>query len=467
MSELTKKEPISEGTKVLVVGFGISGRSAIEFCLQRKALVTLSDSSLKKSDVETITWLDSMGVQYEMGQHSEAFCCASDLILISPGVPLDLPFLESARRLGIPVIGELSLAPYYLKTPVIAITGTNGKTTVTTLIGEIIKASGYKVFVGGNIGTPLTDYLAGTQDADWVVLEVSSFQLDSAGTFRPDIGILLNVTPDHLDRYRSFDDYVKSKMTIFSHQSQSDFAILNSDDRYCREIAEKLKQKTYGKQLGRQYFFGANDLNGAESVFVDGKAIIQKDKTDKPEEYDLRKTSFEFSPNLDNATVAILAASLAGCSIAAIKDGLHKFNPLPHRMSVIGEINGVEYINDSKATNIGAVYSALNGIKKPVVLIAGGRDKGGEYNLLSDIVKKKVKAMLLIGEAREKMAEIFSKCTNIELMNSLDGAVTRASELACPGDIVLLSPACASFDMFSGYTERGNIFTKFVNRLSH
>lgn len=453
-----------EGKHILIAGLGKSGRSAIEFCRSRGASrISVSDTAIRPDDA---TLLAEQGVTCEFGGHTRDFCHAADLILLSPGVPHDLPVFTEAKAKGIPVVGELALAPHYLKTRVIAVTGTNGKTTVTTLIGELLQASGLKVFVGGNIGTPLTDYLMTGQEMDWLVLEVSSFQLDTAGLFRPNIGLLLNISPDHLDRYPSYNDYVLSKVHLFAHQGPDDISIINAQDPDTARLIDKTKTLRSGWEPRRCLTFGKN-LDGRIGAELHGTSVrlIGDWQIDPDDVYELNATQLSTSPNLENAAAAILAARGAGCQPAGIKHGLASFSPLPHRMTLTAEIHGVRYINDSKATNIGAAQAALDALTVPVILIAGGRDKGGDYSLMAAQVKTKVKALLLIGEAREKMSSAFNALTHVETLDSLQQAVVRAHDLAIPGDVVLLSPACASFDMFSGYVERGQVFTRLVHEL--
>jgi len=443
-------------SRVAVVGLGKSGRSAIKFCRGMGAEVVLSEGG--RLDDETAYWLKENGVIYEEGGHSFDFLRRADLVLISPGVPHYLPVLEAVRQEGVVVAGELALAALFLRTPMIAVTGTNGKTTVTTLIGDLLRAAGKKVFVGGNIGTPLTDYLAGSQDADWLVLEVSSFQLDAAGEFQPQIGVLLNISPDHLDRYKDLADYAQTKMRLFARQGTGDTAIINYDDAYLRRFCTDL-----GGQGQDVLYFGHHlkKLVGAE---MQGRKI-QLNACGE-ERFDLAGTYFACPPNLENAAAAILAVQAAGCSPSAIKQGMAEFKALPHRMTVVAEIAGVTYIDDSKATNIGAVAAALASVSGSVILIAGGRDKGGDYGLLAELVKEKVTTMLLIGEAGAKMAAAFANLTIIETMASLEEAVDRAAAISRSGDTVLLSPACASFDMFTGYAQRGEVFEGQVIKIA-
>lgn len=439
-------------TRVLIVGLGKSGRSALRFCQGLGAVVSVSDAGAARA--ENAHWLAGRGVKYELGGHSRNFFEAAEVIIVSPGVP-EIPLLQEAGRRGALVIGELALAPDYLRTPVMAITGTNGKTTVTTLLGDLLRAAGRKVFVGGNIGTPLTDYLSGPQEADWVVLEVSSFQLDMAGGFRPRLGIILNISPDHLDRYKNLEDYALSKMSLLRNQLAADSAILNADDpMICRLLGEN-------PPLAQRYYFGTSP--GLEAVIDGGRICLTKGPA--AEDYQLPGTLTP-APNPANAAAAILSAGTAGCGRADIAAGLKAFRPLAHRLTLVAEINGVQYIDDSKATNVGAAAAALGSMERPVILIAGGLSKDGGYELMRPLIRERVKAMLLIGEARFEMAAACRGLCPLELHDSLEGAVERAAELSESGDIVLLSPACASFDMFRSYGERGEVFQKLVGRLA-
>jgi len=454
-----------QGRHVLVVGLGKTGQAAVRFFLQHDARVSVSETAPKSSIApEVITWLAENNIVCETGGHSLDLFTAADLIFVSPGIPLTIEPLAAARRRNIPITGELAVAAAFMRTPVIAVTGTNGKTTVTTLLGDIFQAASKKVFVGGNIGTPLLEYLAGVQDADFVVAEISSFQLDTGGSHKGlpfKTAILLNITPDHLERYASFAAYVDSKFTIFAAQGPDDYAVLNADD------AEIMKRRNLWP-ASQKYFFGEKlaDLAGAS---IQGSAIHLKNSSSASlpdnmhgEVYELDATALKNPPNLQNAAAAILGARLMGCRQQDINKGLSSFKPLAHRMTLVAEIGGVSYIDDSKATNVGAVYSALAAQQQPVILIAGGRDKGGDYSVLAEPVRNKVRHMLLIGEAKDTMARAFMAFTNVEVFDTLQEAVSRAARLAVPGDTVLLSPACASFDMFSSYAERGDVFRKSV-----
>lgn len=457
-----------QGRHVLIVGLGKTGRAAVRFFRQHGARISVSESSPQKSlSPAVVAWLKEMNIVYETGGHSKDLFMSADLIFVSPGIPLTLAPLAEAKSRNIPVIGELALAAQYIQTPVVAITGTNGKTTVTTLLGSIFREAVENVFVGGNIGTPLIEYLSGPQEADIVVAEISSFQLDSGGgrngmPFKT--AILLNISPDHLERYISFAAYAESKFSIFAAQGPDDFAVLNADD------AEIMNRRDQWPSC-LTYFFGKQlaDLAGAS---IQGAEIHLKNSSSATlpdnmhgEVYDLSSTCLQNSPNLQNTAAAILGARLMGCRQQDIQRGLTAFMPLEHRMTKVAEIGNVQYIDDSKATNVGAVYSALKGLQQPIILIAGGRDKGGDYSILAELVRQKVRHMLLIGEAKDAMARAFMAFTNIEMFTTLQEAVSRAADLAAAGDVVLLSPACASFDMFTGYAERGDVFKKSVLEL--
>ncbi len=454
-----------QGRRIVVVGLGKTGRAAARFFLQHGARVSVSEATpISAMSPEFVRWLAQNNIPCETDGHRTDFFTSADLIFISPGIPLDIEPLVEARHRNIPVVGELAIAAHYLQTPVIGVTGTNGKTTVTTLLGQIFQAGSGKVFVGGNIGTPLLEYLSGPQDADIVVAEISSFQLDTGGGnkgLRCRTAILLNISPDHLERYSSFASYVDSKFTIFAAQAPDDFAVLNADD-------PEIMNRRNLWPASRIFFCGKDlaDLAGA-SIQGTGIHLQNSSSTTLPgtmhgEVYPLDATNLKNPPNVQNAAAAILGARLMGCSQQDIQQGLASFTPLAHRMTMVAEINGVSYIDDSKATNVGAVSSALEALQQPVILIAGGRDKGGDYSILAEQVRQKVRYMLLIGEAKDTMARAFLAFTSVEMLDTLQDAVLRAARLAQPGDAVILSPACASFDMFSSYAERGDVFRQSV-----
>jgi UDP-N-acetylmuramoylalanine--D-glutamate ligase len=452
---------LEPGMHVVIVGLGKSGFSAAKYLLQSGVRVSVSEGGrpdrLERGDLQ---WLQENGVPVETSGHSSELFLAADALLVSPGVPLTLPSLRLARQHGVPIFGELALAPDHLPGPVVAVTGTNGKSTVTALLGEIFSAAGRRPFVGGNIGVPLTDYLAGPREAGVVVLEVSSFQLDSAGDFRPDVAVLLNISPDHLDRYESFDAYAAAKFRIFAAQRPTDAAIINGDDP---EITSRLASAAGSfRPPGRIYQFSQKPRGGAGAFLQGEEVILTGLHGEEREAYSLTGTTLRMAPHAQNAMAAILAGRLQDCPAAAIHRALKSFSLLPHRLALVAEISGVRFYDDSKATNVGAVQAALQAMDRQVVLIAGGRDKGGDFSPLRREMGAKIKGVVLLGEAREKMAATFAGLVHLAMADGMMDAVRRAFLLAAPGEAVLLAPACASFDMFASYAERGRIFRECV-----
>jgi len=475
---------------VAVMGLGVSGRAAVRYLLSQGMRVLVSDTrdsphlpaaasaspgshGLRPSlAVADLDFLAEQGVEYECGGHTLAFLRRADQVLVSPGISQDLEILQELRALGIPVLGELAMAAPLLSKPVVAITGTNGKTTVTALIGKLLQQAGKKVFVGGNIGTSLFDYLSNPEDVDVLVLELSSFQLEAAGAFKADVAILLNVTPDHLDRHGSMAGYVAAKMKIFSGQGQNDTAILGGDDQLCRALSAELGVRAMdgpvtlepgmvAERCQRWRLFG----HGADcQARIDGYGVVLAWQG-KEEVYDLAGSMLDNATGLLNGASAILAARSLGCAREAIVQGLAAFQVAPHRMAWVGEGDGVSYYDDSKATNTGAVLSALASFSGNVILIAGGRDKGDDYTLLKESVAGKVRCLILIGEATELIAQALAGMTEMHRAESMEEAVMLASELARAGDTVLLSPACSSFDMFDNYGHRGNVFAAAAQKV--
>lgn len=446
---------IEVGKTAVVMGLGVSGRAACRYLLNSGMTVVVSDSRKEKElSQKECDFIQQTGVDFECGGHSESFLSSGKFIVVSPGINPDLDVLARVRQNGIPVIGELALAAPIIDIPVVAVTGTNGKTTVTELIGELLCQSGKKVFVGGNIGTPLLDYLTDPFDVDVLVLELSSFQLEMAGDFRANVAILLNVTPDHLDRHGNLMNYATVKMRIFNNQQPGDRAIISGDDPVCDQLRKSCAKKDFT-------LFGHQSLCQA---VIEGNHIIVRE-VEGPKLYDLASTGLANHIGMLNGAAAILAARAMGCPKKQIEKGLNTFKLQPHRMEWVAEINGVAYYNDSKATNTGAVISALQQFDGSVILIAGGRDKGDDYSLLLPQVQEKVSAMILIGEAKEMISRAVNGAAPLKMADSLEEATSIAYNLAKPGDTVLLSPACASFDMFSSYGHRGQVFKDQVKIL--
>lgn len=445
------------GKKAVVVGLGASGMAAVRYLKAHGYDVCVSESRPRESlSAEDLSMLNSLDVDMETGGHTSDFFDHADMIVPSPGVPLDVPVLEYARKKGIEIVGELALAAGKINAPVIAVTGSNGKTTVTSLIGHLLQKTGKKIFVGGNIGTPVLEYLRGDQWAGIVVLELSSFQLEIAGSFRPDVAILLNISPDHLDRHGTIEQYAAAKLRIFANQHQEDIAVLPTDDPMLldREVPAGIVLR----------FGTSNDATAR----INDKGVmisISRPEGEAEEFYDLTGTSLSSFVNRLNAAVAILAARVVGCQDELIRAGLHDYVPPAHRMSLVGEIGGVRYIDDSKGTNIGAVQAALASNGDRIILIAGGRDKKSDFSLLAPAVREHVIYLVLLGEAAGRIKEALGSIVQTVTAGSMEEAVRMAAERAQPGDTVMLSPGCASFDMFTGYAHRGEVFRQAVSRL--
>lgn len=440
-----------------MVGLGKTGIALVSFLLRQGAQVLVSDSRQLTEIQKQVSEHDEIGrsLILEAGGHSSAFFLKPDMVLVSPGIPLDIPALKAAQDRGIPILGELEVFTAFSKTPVVAVSGTNGKTTTTALLNEMLVQSGKKTFLGGNIGRPLMDYILNGQEKEIVVAEISSFQLDTTKNFSPKVGLLLNITEDHLDRYADFQAYINSKASLFRNQGQDNLAVINGDDPICRSIGEGL--------AGPVYFFSRTQ-KVPQGVFVDqSKAILQLGSG--REVYELSGFPLPGIHNQENALAAILGARLMGGDPEAIQKTLLTFKGFGHRLEKVGEVRGIGFYDDSKATNVGAVVKALEGFDRPVILIAGGRDKGGDYHPLRELIQTKVKALILIGEAREKMMKQLGPLTKTQAANTLEEAVTLAFHQGQAGDLVLLSPACSSFDMFRDYVHRGNVFQKAVREL--
>jgi len=449
-------DTIQPGQRVVVMGLGVSGRAAMKFLVAQDAQVFVSDSrDISELPLADQEYLQSNNIRFEGGGHSRDFISQGDSIVISPGISTDLPLLQEMRERNIPILGELALAAPYLKECVVAVTGTNGKTTVTALIGDLIASSGKKVFVGGNIGTPILDYLRCGNKADVLVLELSSFQLESAGNFCPHIAVLLNITPDHLDRHGNMADYLAAKMKMFCHQKSDDKAILFAGDSEYIKVRGLLTNQEV-------YCFGDWQSDCAAKI---RDVEIMVDVQGKTEKYSLLGSRLNSHTGLLNSGAAILVASLLGCEKKDIEKGLQNFVPASHRLQHVRTRQGVDYYNDSKATNTGAVLSALESFSRNVILIAGGRDKGEDYTVLKEHVQNKVRELILIGEAAQAIDAALEGACSRKRAESMEEAVAIAAGLAHKGDIVLLAPACASFDMFENYCQRGDVFMQAVMAL--
>jgi len=399
--------------------------------------------------------LNSAGIKYEFGEHSEkVYDC--DFMVISPGVPSNAPVVQKAMELGIKVWSEIEVASWFCKAPIIAVTGTNGKTTTTSLIGHIFKTAGFKTIVAGNIGAPFSDFVLDADEGSIVVLEVSSFQLDHIENFKPKVAVLLNITPDHLDRYDSFGDYILSKFRIFKNQKEDDFAVYNYDDEIVQPYVESLNVIKLP--------FSVRDKLSCGGFIEDGYITLNF-KNKKERILKMNNLRIRGIHNVYNSLAAALAARAMEVKDEIIRESLQSFEGVEHRLEFVREINGVKFIYDSKATNVNSLWYALESFDEPIILIAGGRDKGNDYSKVYDLVKRKVKLIIAIGESKNKIYNEFKNLTNVIEVDSMEEAVKKAYENSVPGDVVLLSPACASFDMFRDYEHRGEVFKKLVNEL--
>jgi UDP-N-acetylmuramoylalanine--D-glutamate ligase len=448
------------GLNVVVAGLGRSGMSAARFLRRCGALVTATDLR-PASEITGALVLEAMDVKIEAESGFGPFD-GYDLVVTSPGVPQGTPILAGARAAGVEVISEIELAYRFIDAPVIAVAGTNGKSTVTALLGKVLETAGLKVFVGGNIGTPAIEYVEsvmdGDSEADYCVLEVSSFQLETVSSFAPRVALLLNITPDHLDRYAGFKDYADTKFRLFDRQTGADCAVINADDPVIdARMADGLTE-------GGIVPYSLSSILDV-GLYLSGADIVYAPETGALERYPTDGFSLKGLHNIENVMAVIGAARRLKIPGKTVLKALKDFKGLVHRMEPVRELDGVTYIDDSKGTNIGALAMALRSVETPVVLIAGGRDKGGDYSILSEAVKEKVSLMILIGEAAPRIKEALSSATKVEVVASMEEAVRAAHAGAHPGETVLLSPACSSFDMFSGYKERGERFKALVKSL--
>ena len=444
-----------KGRKVLVVGLARTGIATAKFLKEKGSLVTATEVKPKEEMDEALQELKGMDIKAEWGGHRIDTFLKQDLIVVSPGVDLSIEPIQKAMEHEVRVISEIELAYHFIHIPIIAVTGTNGKTTTTLLIGEMLKEDGRKAGVGGNVGDPLVLFADGRERWEVLVVEISSFQLEAIEDFRPRISILLNITEDHLDRYPSYDDYIEAKVRIFANQNSGDLAVLNKDDPIVMQYQEKVRAKKVLFSLREKL---------EEGIFSNGQTIFLK-LGEKGEEYSLAKTPLKGIHNVENMMAALTAARIFGCSKKAIQDTLNCFEGLEHRLEFVREINRVRFYNDSKGTNVGSVVKSLQSFTGPVILIAGGKDKKGDLNPLKELIQNRVKHLILIGEAKERMNRELGGLTDTAMAKTMEEAVFFAHQKAKGGEVVLLSPACSSFDMFKDYKERGKIFKEAVNRL--
>ncbi|HTD97529.1 MAG TPA: UDP-N-acetylmuramoyl-L-alanine--D-glutamate ligase [Edaphobacter sp.] len=445
--------------RVLVVGLGKSGLSAAMFLRAQGARVTVSDARSAVALAKEIPALLEAGIMVESGGHGLLTFRRQDLIVVSPGVPMDTPEVKQVIGFGLPVIGELELASRYLQGRVVAITGSNGKTTTTTLLGKIFEDAGAPTLVGGNIGLPVIDLVAMSKPETTSVLEVSSFQLETVEKFHPKIAVVLNITPDHLDRHGSFEVYAAAKARITERQEADDFLVLNAEDKATQMVALKTKAQIY-------WFSGRRPVK--QGAFVHGESIlfISKEGAKAEPVMPVAEIHLKGSHNVENVLAAVCAARLAGIPAETIRTSVAAFRAVEHRLEFVKSVDGVEFYNDSKATNVDAAMKAVASFGGGIHLILGGKDKDSDYTLMADLLKERVKAVYTIGSAAEKIERELQGVVKMVSAETMQVAVMRAAEAAIAGDVVLLAPACSSFDQFENYEHRGQVFRQLVNELS-
>ncbi|AGB41706.1 UDP-N-acetylmuramoylalanine--D-glutamate ligase [Halobacteroides halobius DSM 5150] len=445
----------------LVTVVGLSKRTGVEtvkFLVQQGAKVIATDTKSQTKLAEEINLLDDYEVDLDLGGHTPELILNSDLIVISPGVPIDIPLLNQARGAGIEVISEVELAYRYTTAQILAITGSNGKTTTTMLTGEIFKETDFKTIVGGNIGRALIKDLPYLSKEDLAIAEISSFQLEGTKEFRPKISLVLNLTPDHLDRHGTFENYAAAKKKIVVNQRKEDYAILNYDDQDVRQFANSTAAEVV-------FFSQQEELE--KGVFVTDNKIVSNLKGQTEEIISIEQLGLKGPHNLENALGAIAMSLLMGVSKDKLVKVLSEFTSVEHRIEGVATIKGVKYVNDSKGTNPAAAIKALETFNEPIILIAGGMNKESDFTDFAKIAANKIKGLVLLGETADEIEDKVKEFgfTDTYQVSGIEEATHQASQLASQGDIVLLSPACASWDMFSSYKHRGKMFKKAVQSL--
>ncbi|MGD0799025.1 MAG: UDP-N-acetylmuramoyl-L-alanine--D-glutamate ligase [Acidobacteriaceae bacterium] len=444
--------------RVLVVGLGKSGMAAALFLRDRGARVTASEARSMAALAGEIPALLDAGIMVEAGGHGLLTFRRQDLIVVSPGVPFDTPELKQVRAFGLPVIGELELASRFLQGQVVAITGSNGKTTTTALVGKIFADSGRATLVGGNIGTPVIELVGESTAATMTVLEVSSFQLETVEEFHPHIAVVLNITPDHLDRHGTFAAYAAAKARITARQGLGDFLVLNGEDKATQMIA--------GKTLAQVFWFsGRRPIKQGAFVYGESVLFVAKEGGRAEPVMPVAEIPLRGAHNVENVLAAVCAARLGGVEAESIRESVRGFKAVEHRLEYVATARGVEFYNDSKATNVDATRKALEAFAGGVHLILGGKDKDSDYGELTELVRSRVRIVYTIGSAAEKIERQLAGVVKMVSAGTLDAAVRKAAEDAVAGDVVLLAPACASFDQFDNYEHRGRVFKELVMQL--
>lgn len=461
-----------EGKKVLVVGVARSGVAAAQLLVERGAVVIANDIKPESELASEAEQLRKLGVMASFGAHPESLFMNADLIVLSPGVPADAPPIKAARESGIKVISEVELAAWFVRGQWIGITGSNGKTTTTTLVGDLMRAAGADVIVAGNIGTPLSGVTEKSGDDTWVVAELSSFQLEMIESLHLRVAVVTNLTPDHLDRHGSFENYARAKHRIFMNQTGLDWAVLNGEDR---DMVDRLRY--YGIPSRIVYFSsrGPELADGKQAdVYVRDRSIyttMAADKRGEAEVIPLDEIPLRGRHNVENVMAALAATICArgarGKDLPHLREAIKRFKGVEHRLEFVADIDGVLFYNDSKATNVDSTVKAIESFERDIILILGGSDKGGDYGKLIEPVSSRVKQVVLIGETSDKIAAQLEGAAPLARARGMDDAVLKSIEAAQAGDTVLLAPACASFDMFDNYEHRGRVFKEAVYKLAN
>lgn len=446
-------------SKVLVCGMARSGVAAAKLLKANGAEVTVQDLKTEdKLDKDTMNSLRSQGISLYLGKNPDDIIKNFDTVVLSPGVPADLPFLQAARAAGIEVIGETELAYSMCKAPMAAITGTNGKTTTTSLVGAIMKRSNPDTYVVGNIGKPFSEYIDEIKPTSCVVAEMSSFQLETIKTFHPKVSAVLNITPDHLDRHKTLDNYIKAKERIFENQTAEDYTVLNYNDPVTRSMADRTAAKV---------IFFAYNTPVSEGIYSDDKSIYIKCMGYDEKLVDIDELNILGGHNVENAMAAAACGICMGIDIDTVRTALREFKAVEHRIEYVDTVGGVDYYNDSKGTNPDAAIKAVLAMKKPICLIAGGYDKHSDFTDWVQLFKGRVKFVAVIGAVKDQLKDTLDKAgyTAYKVADTFEDAFRLCVENAAEGDCVLLSPACASWDMFDSYEQRGEIFKELVHNL--
>jgi UDP-N-acetylmuramoylalanine--D-glutamate ligase len=445
-----------KGQHILIIGLAKTGIATARFLARQQARIVVTDQKAENEIEQALTDIRKEEIPVDIVPYDVSALLGIDMVIPSPGVPPHDPLLVEAVRKKIPIHSELEIAYRFLKPPMVAITGTNGKTTTTTLTGQLLLDAGKKVFVGGNIGIPLIQYCDGPQDDDFVVVEVSSFQLQWVTAFHARCAALLNITCDHVNYHGSFAAYREAKERVFLNQKEGDLAILNADEDYTADLARRLKART---------LFFSSTRRVPQGFWLRGDQLVLSGFSEQDECYPRDMIKIAGLHNIENIMTAIMAARQCGCPPERIIETISAFRGIGHRIEFIDEKQGVAYYDDSKGTNVGAVVRALETFDKPVILLLGGRDKDGDFETLEPLIKTRVKALILFGEARERINEKVGGLVQTDIRPTLQEATLEAHRRAAAGDVVLLSPGCASFDEFTDYKHRGNFFQSLVRTL--